>query len=346
METKEKPTYNQAEVNAANIEAEIAKLKENYWNDISKRNSNDFWEHAHFVVNMFKILRPILPEDRDRLWQEFEELRYQSKQYGQLYWEKRRSESTQKRTEIETVIQNLHNNLIEIKDAGELNTIKNNLNKIIDMIKSVSTLMIDGLSVKDPADGNNDCMLRSDKDYCWKLWRKINDEYREKKSLFDESSFLELKSTALEILKQAESSNPHKALNALKVLQSNQDIYKLGKTYREELKLILNESFDKAIKRIKQINEENKKRHLDWVNKIQSNLSRWNELKIKNEGIISSLEAQITKLEEDIVNSQTPEYSKKVQVWIEEKTIKISDIKKTNHNLDEKIDSAMKSLGT
>ena len=59
-----------AKQNAGLIESEVAKLKAGHWN-MFQRQYREFREHSEEIVSLFKTLKPLFHDDRERLWEEF-----------------------------------------------------------------------------------------------------------------------------------------------------------------------------------------------------------------------------------------------------------------------------------
>lgn len=62
-----------ADSNARVIEKEIESLDLGHWDNF-KRDYKKFWEHSKQISEMFKNLKPIRKEDRERLWSKFREV--------------------------------------------------------------------------------------------------------------------------------------------------------------------------------------------------------------------------------------------------------------------------------
>ncbi len=70
METKSDKNLEIAQRNAKTIAWDIDMLASGHW-DMFKRKYKDFWEHAGQISKLFKTLKPILPADREKLWDKF-----------------------------------------------------------------------------------------------------------------------------------------------------------------------------------------------------------------------------------------------------------------------------------
>jgi hypothetical protein len=60
-------------VNARSLESEINRLRSDYRDpvDLGSRQYDEFWAHAKQISAMFKTLKPLFREDRERLWVAF-----------------------------------------------------------------------------------------------------------------------------------------------------------------------------------------------------------------------------------------------------------------------------------
>lgn len=63
----------QAKANAHTIEVEIQSLRQGHW-DWFEKQYKDFWAHAKRVSKMFKDLKPLQKDDRDKLWTMFDSI--------------------------------------------------------------------------------------------------------------------------------------------------------------------------------------------------------------------------------------------------------------------------------
>ncbi len=85
-----------ASANAAAIESQIQSLKSGHWN-LFKRQYKDFWAHAKQVSQMFKTLKPIRRDDRERLWEMFSAICEKTKRKQHSEHENRKYKSEQNR---------------------------------------------------------------------------------------------------------------------------------------------------------------------------------------------------------------------------------------------------------
>jgi hypothetical protein len=77
---------------------------------------------------------------------------------------------------------------------------------------------------------------------------------------------------------------------------------------------------------------------------MEGHIQRWAELLEKNESVISSLEQQIEECEQMEANARSDDFAGTVRGWIEDKMEKIRDIRRTNEELEERIESVKGKL--
>ena len=88
-----------ARKNAREIESEIESLKSGHW-DWFNRKYKDFWEHARRISYMFKTLKPLQRDDRERLWEMFDALCKEVKRKQKSEHENLKFKSERNRNEI------------------------------------------------------------------------------------------------------------------------------------------------------------------------------------------------------------------------------------------------------
>jgi len=85
--------------NAKAIESAIQSLNSGHW-DWFKRQYKKFWEHTRVVSGMFKNLKPLRREDRERLWAEFNSICEEVKRKQNSDSENRKFMSEEHRNDI------------------------------------------------------------------------------------------------------------------------------------------------------------------------------------------------------------------------------------------------------
>jgi hypothetical protein len=87
------------QTNAKAIKSAIQSLTGGHW-DWFKRQYKEFWAHAHEVSDMFKTLKPLRHEDRERLWDKFSSVCEEVKRKQQSEHDNRKFKSEQHRGDI------------------------------------------------------------------------------------------------------------------------------------------------------------------------------------------------------------------------------------------------------
>ena len=88
-----------ARENAKILESEIDKLKSGHW-DWFERTYKSFWDNAKQISQMFKTIKPLKSEDREKLWNSFSEACENAKRKQQSEREKRQFKSKEHRNDI------------------------------------------------------------------------------------------------------------------------------------------------------------------------------------------------------------------------------------------------------
>lgn len=89
----------EARANPKAIESAIQSLAAGHW-DSFKRQYKEFWAHARQVSDMFKTLKPLRPEDRERLWEKFSSVCEEVKIKQHSEHDNRKFKSEQHRSDI------------------------------------------------------------------------------------------------------------------------------------------------------------------------------------------------------------------------------------------------------
>lgn len=90
----------QAKVNAQTIESEIESLSSGHRDWHNQRQFHEFWPHVKRISQMFKELKPLLKDDRTRLWEWFGSICQEAKNDQQATHEARFAHSRQLANEI------------------------------------------------------------------------------------------------------------------------------------------------------------------------------------------------------------------------------------------------------
>ena len=153
----------------------------------------------------------------------------------------------------------------------------------------------------------------------------------------------------------AKNGDPYDATKAIMEMQRRLRDFKMSNEQSEEIKKTLNDLWEQANLRIKEkkdhFKEENKRKRdefqqkkQEWLNKTKSAYERFSSLVAKNKEVIEKAAEQVSQLIDERDTARSDAYKNRIQVWIDEKETKINDIKKTNDELQAKIDNMKKEL--
>jgi ElaB/YqjD/DUF883 family membrane-anchored ribosome-binding protein len=319
----------QAKSNASSIEHEIESLKQNH-----RGQPHEFWAHAKEISGMFKMLKPLLQEDREALWAEFSSICESAKRE----MESRQDHSKQKRDIIESKIQEARYQAQGAGTFSELSEAKSMLNEALQWMKdgwggfNIPTEMFQTLL------GNEGKLLREDRDQCWEKWKEANDAIKYKRQELCNLNYDHFHSKAYDALNTAHY-NPREAKSMVIEIQQEMKGTQMTKPQFQEIHDVLNNAWQEANSRLKEAYQEKQRKHHEWLERMQEHIERWSELIEKNEDVIAGIEKDIDRCEEMEAEARTGEFGDTVRGWIEEKYKKIEDIRETNRELEEKIRS-------
>jgi hypothetical protein len=98
----------QRRVNACSLESEINRLRSDYSDPLGFwRRYDEFWAHARRISAMFKTLKPLFQEDRERLWAAYSTASEEMKRTQAREQESQRTDSWEKRELVMSKIREL-----------------------------------------------------------------------------------------------------------------------------------------------------------------------------------------------------------------------------------------------
>lgn len=331
----------QARNNAKTIEREIQNLKMSHW-DMFQRKHKEFWIHAKQISNLFKTLKPILHEDRERLWSEFNNICEEVKQKQNEARQKLKRDSKQKRELVESKIKEGYNWGTGARNRDDLNKANSILKEALEWMKNgwegfnlvtqVTTVLNEGKLTKE------------DNDFCWERWKEAKDAIKNRREELCQSNFYNFRSRASNTLDSAKYGDAREAKSNIKKIQIDMKNTLMNKNQYQEIRDLLDQAWQVASARLKQEYEEKQQRHKEWRNRMEDRIERWTELLEKNENVISRLERQIDECNDMERDAKSSDFASTVRGWIEEKRDKISSIAQTNRELEEKIRSVNNKL--
>jgi hypothetical protein len=307
------------------------------------RPDREYFAHAREIAELFKSLKPLRQNDRERLWREFNDIR----------------DAVRKRLEHLGHVSKQKRELVEgrIKEAlGWANAAatKEDLQKADEILKIAIEWMKDGWAQFPGAteffesiEGNEGILLEADRDACWKLWKEAKETLRYRRKDIQEASYRKIRSAADSALYQAQNDNPHDALKEVKECGQALATSYMSKEQREEVRSVLDTAWKTAISRIEAHRGESRRKHLQWVARqeqwIEQQESWIRKTTERIEGsheFISRLESQIDDLREQIASARTEEHADRVRGWVEEKYDKIAEVNRQIEEAEDKIRDA------
>src|SRR5216683_1822099 len=106
--------------NARILETEINRLQADYSDPLGFwRRYREFWAHARRISAMFKTLKPLFQEDRERLWAAYLATCEEMKQAQAREQESRLSDSREKREVVMSKIREAYFQAKEAADSAE-----------------------------------------------------------------------------------------------------------------------------------------------------------------------------------------------------------------------------------
>ncbi|MGD1007866.1 MAG: hypothetical protein ABR980_11630 [Ignavibacteriaceae bacterium] len=334
---------NSAKSNAEIIRKEISVLKVSHWSNF-ERQYKEFWTQVKEINNLFKTLKPLLKEEREELWDNFQSVCSETRNKQNREWESAANNSSNKKSMILSDIRSANNYARGAVSINDLKTANSILRKALDMIKdgwSGFTLTTD---LAESILGNNGKMLKNDREECWERWSEAKDNVTAGYDKLSESNYYHFKNEASSAYNDAHNGDPYDVLSKIKIIQSEiKDVF-LTKDHRTSIKYLLNNAFDKAVSKIEENKRESQRKHEEWEDKMNSNLERWENTTEKQESFITRMQDQINDLEDKACNARTSEHADRIRGWIEEKYNKIKDAQNSIESLREKIRSVKDKL--
>jgi len=191
-----------ANVNASRIEQEIEILQELS----SQHKYREFWAHAKEIAKMFKEIKPLLREDRERLWSSYSSICETAKHEMKSNREKAQNNASLLKHELE----NLQNNYCDTDMLGYRSHYRYrefwmHAREISEMFKTLKPL------------------LREDRESLWQKYQSICEEVKRKQNEEREESRRNrelLESLITEAYHQAEGSSDKEELDKAKSMQT------------------------------------------------------------------------------------------------------------------------------
>ncbi len=174
----------QCRENARSLESEINRLHSDYSDPLGFwRQYDEFWAHARRISEMFKTLKPLFQEDRERLWAAYSTACEEIKQAQARERESRRADSREKRDLVMSKIREAYFQAKEAADSDEfaqadallseaLVWMKNGWEGFNTVTQLISPILSSGI------------MTREDREECWIAWKEAKELLRLRRDEF------------------------------------------------------------------------------------------------------------------------------------------------------------------
>ncbi len=303
----------------------------------------EFWAEANEIEELFNLLTPLPPQDKERLWDHYVRICEDTKKKQAKQLEARKAQSTQKRKIIEQKIAEATSCAESAPDDIQtLSQAQSYLKEALALLKGTP----DNQTSEDEASSPHTwALMRRDRQKCWDKWKEINDTIHARRQAIWDKNYEQIEKEAKAALEEANGHNPYEALEMVKAAQSRLKETSLSKTQRDEMKDILSQAWDTAIARVNEIREKRRKKQEEWLNQKQNEVQNLTDQFRESEESHSKLQGEVEKLREAIHGSRSKEYGDKLRSQIAEKRRKIRDIERGNRQLEEKIEEAKSKLG-
>ena len=165
--------------NARSLETEINQLQSDYSDLLGLfwRRYDEFWAHARRISEMFKTLKPLFREDRERLWAAYSTACEEMKQAQAREQESRLNDSREKRDLVMSKIREAYfqakgaASSVEFAEADALlseavDWMKNGWEGFNTITQLISPILSSGI------------MTREDREECWIAWKEAKELLR------------------------------------------------------------------------------------------------------------------------------------------------------------------------
>lgn len=346
MATKVKPDMEwlaNAKSNANEIERDLDELLRNHF----KHNTfdfNEFRDDAKQIAYKFKNFI-LTKRDRDDLWNRYDQLWEDAKKENKAQWQK-----------VKTFSKNLRNQIIEqinaVKELAETAENKDDMEDVQRRLDEAFDWFKEGFEKIEPfkesyeSFGKQAKLLHADRQKAWKELQKIKDFVNQKRTTFYEENLKNLSKQADKALESSRKGDPYETLEEIKRVQNRMKDAWLGWNQKEKIRKRLNTAWDKAIERIEKRKEERKRKHQQWKRRMKAKVSEFEKDIQENEKSIAELEDQIEKLRDDIESATSPSFMERARGWILLKEAKIRDLKRTNDELEGKLEEIKEDVAS
>jgi hypothetical protein len=319
-----------AETNAAKLQSELEDLQSRLW---ATPNYREFWAHVKEINQLFKALKPIAPESRQRLWADLSSVCQQAKRQQEREVQKRKGISEQKMQLVQSKLSEAYHQVKGSRSAGDLADAREMLNTALAWMKNgwsgfTATTELFAL--------NDGRMTKSDHDACWQRWQEVNEALRARRREFAGYQFERFENEAGEAITLADFE-PKKAKDRVKAIQCALRGAMRSREQFDQIRSLLDRAWEGAT-------AKQQKHHEEWKSRQLSHVTRKRDLIEQMELQIEGLEGQIDHCRDLEAGARTDDYAQTIRGWIETKYDKISAKRRFIEELEEQIRSITEKM--
>src|SRR6266851_3835227 len=169
----------QCRENARSLESEINRLHSDYSDPLGFwRQYDEFWAHARRISEMFKTLKPLFQEDRERLWAAYSTACEEIKQAQARERESQRADSRGKRDLVMSKIREAYFQAKEAADSTEFAQADALLSEALAWMKNGWEEAFDTITQLISPILSSGIMTREDREECWSSWKEAQELLR------------------------------------------------------------------------------------------------------------------------------------------------------------------------
>lgn len=248
----------EAKHNAKTISSEIRELS-----SIDANSSDSFAKYkdkSQIILDRFKNLKPLLKEDRENLWDSFQQVSNEYKQKQTKRKENRIYASTRKREIVVSTIREAKANA-----TGDLESLR----KADELLKTANERMRSGWSDGfSPIEGffhaSDGKMTKEDLEFCWQYWKEAKEKVNSRRKEIFSNNYYNIKSDLNPISDLAVYGDPYEALKRIKETRNKIFSHQMSRENKDSLLHSLDTWYQKASERIQEKRKENERKQKEW----------------------------------------------------------------------------------
>jgi hypothetical protein len=319
---------NQAKANHDRIRSELDSLSNGHWSNL-QRDFRGFFEHSRRILDLFKTLKPLRREDREKLWNRYRTLcdeAARKRDHERQNFEA--SSESEKR--------------LIVARAREARTYAAAATTGDDFRQASQQLA----GARDRLREAKDKLTRSHSSECWEALNEAHKalhDARFNRWSLNYSLAKDAVGAAVNAIHYA--SKPHDALVGLKEARARTKGLYLNREQAEHIRREFDALWDKVKAQMDERRRANEQKHTEWQSRQRDNLARWDERVSRLQDTVRRLNDQVRELEDKRRSARSVDFERRVSDWIDEKLRKTSDIESTIRELERRIDDVRGKLG-